>query len=315
MNIRQEMGEVNFFKNFNMGREIEIAGEFIYASMREMYSLKSFNEHFKINKIMYYGAVGVERLQKILLCMYLINQTTDFDDLPKSMKEHKHLALHELIKKSVSDYKLQSNKIKLLEVFQDYYNKHRYGEFSPNYNSNDLIFLFANYFSKIMHVEFTSDFFSYNICDLSNAKKLYINYLGEISYDYYKAIDNKAKELGIYTTELSYTSNATKLFYSQNSGKMYESIKLESIAVKELIVILSKTKSCSNVKKIIAAVKPLDLDIAMVNEYLSDITCFQASEQLTDMVYELYNDIESEKEKAERKELVDLIGNPHVLLD
>ena len=129
MSIRREMGEVNYFKNFNMGREIEIAGEFIYESMREMYSLKSFSEHFKINKILYNGAVGIERLQKILLCMFLINQTKDFDDLPKSLKEHKHIALHELIKKSVPDYKLKSNKIKLLEVFQDYYNKHRYGEF------------------------------------------------------------------------------------------------------------------------------------------------------------------------------------------
>ena len=33
MSIRREMGEVNYFKNFNMGREIEIAGEFIYESM------------------------------------------------------------------------------------------------------------------------------------------------------------------------------------------------------------------------------------------------------------------------------------------
>ena len=246
--------------------------------------------------------------------MFLINQTKDFDDLPKSLKEHKHIALHELIKKSVPDYKLKSNKIKLLEVFQDYYNKHRYGEFSPYYNSNELINLFTNYFSNILQVEFTSDCFS-NPCDLSNAKKLYINYLGETSYDYYKIIDNKATELRIYTTELSYTSNATKLFYSQDFGKMYESIKLESIAVKELIVFLSKTKSRSNVKKIIAAVKPLDLDIAMVNDYLDDITCFRASEQLTDMVYELYNNIESEKEKKERKELVDLIGNPYIILD
>jgi len=119
------MGEVNYFKNFNMGREIEIAGEFIYESMREMYSLKSFSEHFKINKILYNGAVGIERLQKILLCMFLINQTKDFDDLPKSLKAHKHIALHELIKKSVPDYKLKSNKIKLLEVFQDYSNQRR----------------------------------------------------------------------------------------------------------------------------------------------------------------------------------------------
>ena len=86
--------------------------------------------------------------------------------------------------------------------------------------------------------------------------------------------------------------------------------------VKEAQALLqSQVYISSNVKKIIAAVKPLDLDIAMVNDYLDDITCFRASEQLTDMVYELYNNIESEKEKKERKELVDLIGDPYIILD
>ena len=77
-------------------------------------------------------------------------------------------------------------------------------------------------------------------CDLSNAKKLYIDYLGEISYNYYKLIEEKATELGIYTTELSYPSKAIKLFYSQNTDEIYESIRLESIAVKELIVFYQK---------------------------------------------------------------------------
>lgn len=300
MGIKEEFGVVNYFKNFNMGREIEIAGEFIYESMREMYSLKSFNEHFRVNKVLYNGSVGTERLQKILLCMFLVNKINDFDNLPKSLKEHKHLALHELIKKSVSGYKLNKNKIKLLEVFQNYYNEHRYGEFYPDYNVNKLITLFDSYFSSILNVKFTSNYFN-NPCDLSNAKKLYINYLGEISYNYYKIIDDKATKLGIYTTELSYPSNAIKLFYSQNTDEIYEPIRLESIAVKELIVFLSKTKSLSGIKKIIAKIKPLKLDINMANDYLEDITCFSASDDLTDMVCELYNDIEDGKEKNGKK--------------
>ena len=138
-------------------------------------------------------------------------------------------------------------------------------------------------------------------CDLSNAKKLYIDYLGEISYNYYKLIEEKATKLGIYTTELSYPSNAIKLFYSQNTDEIYESIRLESITVKELIVFLSKTKSHSGIKKIIAKIKPLKLDINMANDYLEDITCFRASDDLTDMVCELYNDIEGWKRKNGKK--------------
>ena len=133
---------------------------------------------------------------------------------------------------------------------------------------------------------------------------MYIDYLGEISYNYYKLIEEKATKLGIYTTELSYPSNAIKLFYSQNTDEIYESIRLESIAVKELIVFLSTTKSHSGIKKIIAKIKPLKLDINMANDYLEDITCFRASDDLTDMVCELYNDIEDGKEKWEEKNLL-----------
>lgn len=157
--MKEDFGAVNYFKNFNMGREIEIAGEFIYESMREMYSLKSFDEHFRVNKVLYNASVGTERLQKILLFMFLVNQTSDFDHLPKSLKEHKHLALHELIKKSVPGYKLNKNKIKLLEVFQSYYNEHRYGEFYPDYNTNKLMALFDNYFSSIQNINFTGNHF------------------------------------------------------------------------------------------------------------------------------------------------------------
>ena len=199
-------------------------------------------------------------------------------------------------------------------MFQSYYNEHRYGEFYPDYNANKLMTLFGNYFSSIQNINFTGNHFV-SPCELSNAKKLYIDYLGEISYNYYKLIEEKATKLGIYTTELNYPSNAIKLFYSQNTDEIYESIRLESIAVKELIVFLSTTKSHSGIKKIIAKIKPLKLDINMANDYLEDITCFRASDDLTDMVCELYNDIEDGKEKMGRKELVDLIGNPYVALD
>ena len=56
------MSLIEYYKNFNMGRELETAGEFIYESMREMYTLKSFYNHYQINKILYSGAIGIERL-------------------------------------------------------------------------------------------------------------------------------------------------------------------------------------------------------------------------------------------------------------
>lgn len=42
------MNSISYFKNFNMGRELEICGEFIYESAREMYALRNLYEHFNI---------------------------------------------------------------------------------------------------------------------------------------------------------------------------------------------------------------------------------------------------------------------------
>ena len=35
------MNSISYFKNFNMGKELEICGEFIYESAREMYALRN----------------------------------------------------------------------------------------------------------------------------------------------------------------------------------------------------------------------------------------------------------------------------------
>lgn len=60
-----------------MGREIEIAGEFIYESMREMYSLKSFSEHFKIKILNRY------------LCAFVPQKHIQFFFVVKVMKKQR----------------------------------------------------------------------------------------------------------------------------------------------------------------------------------------------------------------------------------
>lgn len=314
MNIKSDMGEINYYKNFNMGRELETAGEFIYGSIREIYSLKSFNEHFKINQILYYGSVGIERLQKILLSMYLLNSKDDVNFPPEVLLEHKHIALNDKIKASTGLSALNKNHVNMLYLFQEYYKNHRYGEFKLNYDSDRLAELFAKYFQNITNKDYLSDYIC-NPSDIKNIKKLYINYLGVIAREYFKLIRSKSNELGIFTTELTTLSNAIKVFYVLDDETLYDYIQLESIALKELIIYLSKFGAKADIKKITRHIKKLKFDPAMINEYLIDITNFKASDQLTDMVYEFYTEMDSKKLKQKRKEIVDLIGCSTVILD
>ena len=63
------VNEIWDFKSINMGRELEIAGEFIYDSAKRMMAIKGLHNQYEINSILYAGAVGIERLQKIYLCL------------------------------------------------------------------------------------------------------------------------------------------------------------------------------------------------------------------------------------------------------
>lgn len=81
------LNKLNYFKNFNMGRELEIAGEFIYESSLQMKALSFVGNHFNVNTILYNGAVGVERLQKILLCMNM-SSDAELKNPLKCLKGH-----------------------------------------------------------------------------------------------------------------------------------------------------------------------------------------------------------------------------------
>lgn len=53
-----------------MGRELDIAGTFIYRAIKEFDTLTCFREECDIFHILYDLSVGIERLQKILVVLF-----------------------------------------------------------------------------------------------------------------------------------------------------------------------------------------------------------------------------------------------------
>ena len=90
--------EIWDFKSLNMGRELEIAGEFIYDSAKKIMSISGLNNTYEINIILYTGAVGIERLQKIYLCL-VAQDPTDISSMPKCLKQHNHIELQREVNK------------------------------------------------------------------------------------------------------------------------------------------------------------------------------------------------------------------------
>ena len=104
--------EIWDFKSINMGRELEISGEFIYESAKKTMSITGLNNQYEINIILYTGAVGIERLQKIYLCLVLQNPT-DKESVPKCLIEHNH---HELEKEIDILLQKERDSLELLET-------------------------------------------------------------------------------------------------------------------------------------------------------------------------------------------------------
>lgn len=62
--------EIWDFKSINMGRELEISGEFIYESAKKTMSITGLNNQYEINIILYTGAVGIDGYKKFICVLF-----------------------------------------------------------------------------------------------------------------------------------------------------------------------------------------------------------------------------------------------------
>lgn len=298
------------FKNFNMGRELEVAGEFVYESAHRMIGIESFSNEFEVNSILYNGAVGVERLQKILLCLYCINTEEDINNPIRCLMEHNHLDLHDKIQGYI-DCGFNKNHICVLGVFSDYYNNFRYSNYMIDKDDDVRSLIIRIFKRKDGKADFDSPMSLY---EREGFIKFYINLIGEIARKYFDLIREKAHELNMYTYEIDSSSNAVRVFWTAEEKTLYEEMRIERISTKELLIFLYKCKHNDGVFRLMNDLEPLNYDFAFANEYISELSKGKVSPLLVDYTEDLYTDF-SLKEQKDRKEIVDLIGNTESFIE
>ena len=303
--------EIWDFKSLNMGRELEIAGEFIYDSAKEAMSIRGLNNTYEINIILYTGAVGIEKLQKIYLCL-VAPDPTDVSSMPKCLGKHNHIDLQHEVNKFSKD-NLRKNAMSLLGVFADYYNNFRYANYYPGQPEKNLRKLFIG-FLKRLNGKFNFD----EPCaavQFEEFKRFYINELGKLAVHYYSLIHEKARELNTYTYEIDSFSRAARVFWSVQRRTLYEQMILEQNATKELLLYIYKKNRGTGVFRLLDEMEALDFDDGSVNEYLEDLCAGKVNDLLIDYVDDSHEDIEDIAKRKERKELLSLIGNSSVMFD
>lgn len=301
------------YKNFNMGMELDIAGEFIYDGINALNQIHTIEEHATLFSFLYHISVGIERLQKIVVVLYENVNNENHEEFENKLRTHSHTNLNEWICKN-SDLKLNPRENEFLHMLTSFYNSARYDRFNldSQFGKEKEIFskFLLNQFADIIEYHFFDDSV---ILITSHVKEMLGRIVGSLSNKYYNLVHEGCNKAHTFTYEIRADSKAEKVFLSTYKKHSLQMQKVtEKIAFKELLIYLRNTKDKHGLLHYIDDIDSLEFDPALVNEYINDISNGSIPQTLVDEVETLYQE---NNYKKDRHELVDVIGNTRVDFD
>ncbi|SLK12955.1 MULTISPECIES: hypothetical protein [unclassified Paenibacillus] len=292
------------WKNFSLGKELDIAGSFIYNGLKAFDLMENFVHEDGIFEFFYNTAVGIERLEKILVILIEHNDTVDQKDFERSLKTHNHLELlNRITKKHNCGFNNLHNEF--LKLLSSFYKTMRYDRYTLNtiYSHDKERVGLVSFLEKHLKTEiiYKDIFVTQNEWRF---KKFIGKVVGKICEVLYKLIDKEATALNIYTYELRSESKASVIFLA----KKYNFFE-DDIVWKEILIYLINNADSSGILDFIRRIEPLNLEPELVNEY---INVFKSDLKKHSYIYDLeeqYYEIENTKE---RFEMLGLLGNSNV---
>ncbi len=298
------------YKNFNMVVKLDISGEFIYDGIQALNEMSCIEECSSLFSFLYHVSVGVERLQKIIIVLF---EDINSDSFEKSLITHSHSALNSRIIKSAC-IALNSRENKLLQILTEFYKASRYNRFNLNSNHTQEENLLSNFvIDSFPENKIQRHFISRKIILTTDLKEWFGRIIGSITQKYYLLVREVCKKNNTFTYELRPGSKAEKVFLCVHSNNSLQEQKFtEAIAFKELLVYYKNTSDSNAFMRYIEKIKPLNFDIALINEYFSKLCKGNISESLIDEVEYLYEESEY---SVDRMNQVDRIGNTDIMFD
>lgn len=309
--------DVQLKESVLMAREVDLSGEFIYAGLEKFNSMKSLDEPSESFFVLYHLAVGVERLQKVLIVLLEDVRPQEIDSFLETIKKHNHRELATMIKRYIKiDFSKEQNAF--LNMLADFYENHRYDKY--NYYSYDLRklndlseYLKKNYNDYNSSYSELSERYLIN-CDI---KEFIGRIVGRIGQKYYGAIRDTSIKRNIFPYELRVDSPAYKIFMTNDSKLSYQKeLDKDENAVKELLVYLMNTKADNAFLNFMRQIEPLDFDPALVEDFVLHLCKKRVLTDLVDEVdYQYYEaDLFSKEKLKERKEMLGIVANDSVRL-
>jgi hypothetical protein len=302
-----EMDAQTFWKNFSLGKELNVAGGFIFNGLKAFDSMENFGREDEIFEFFYNISVGIERLLKVVVILTEHSDTIDQEQFEKSLITHNHL---ELLKRISNKHNCGLSNLhnEFLEMLSNFYKTTRYDRYtlSSILNNDKEIVSLVTFLEKHLEIkiEYKGMFITPNEW---RCKKFIGKVVGKISEVLYDLVKSESRAKNIYTYELPDESKASIIFLA----KKYDFFDYD-IVWKELIIYLINTNDRSRILDFIREIEPLNFEPELVNEYLNAVKSDLKRDYYLYEIEEYYQDIDNKKE---RFEMLGLLSNPHVHFD
>lgn len=305
------MTKLEYFKNFNIGKEIDLAGTFAYNALSILNTTQDVYLNDQIFMFLYNASVSVERMQKCVLFMYGNYNGSEIEQFAETIKIHDHQNLQCRIN-GYTKKKLSEEQNALLTLLRKFYADGRYSNYSMDgaYDYKSALEDFVKQYYDASMVK-THSFTEVTYIS-EEAKERIGRTLGKLLCYYYDLIREKAHELNLYTYELRSGSPAEKVFLNTFPKSSLQAINAsERNALAELIVYLITNKDSTGYLNYVRGLEPLGLDPHLVPEYLADIMNRKIPQSLVDEVETIYVDMPN-NQVIDRKDSISIIGETYV---
>lgn len=296
------MKKEEFWKNFNIGREVQLSGNFIYDGLLIFEQMESFNYEDEIFEFLYFISVGMERLMKANIILIEHDNDKDQDEFEKSLITHNHADLLIRIEKK---HKLQLGKVhnEFIQILTKFYKSFRYDRFSlKNYQDSDKeknnLIKFLN---KYKGIEISNNYLNVTSND-KRIKKFIGKVIGKIINALYEILEKESHKLALYTYEIRTFSKSYKIFLEKDF-----TFERERILQKEILIYLLRNNEDSGFKEHIDNfLPPLEFSNGSENTYAKCLFDLSQSSEFLDELETMYDDLENKKL---RLEAIDIIGS------
>ncbi|GHA19007.1 hypothetical protein GCM10008090_30900 [Arenicella chitinivorans] len=287
----------DYWQNFELLKEIEVAGGFIYDGLRALHEIEYLHHETEIFSVLYNLSVGLERLIKVSIILLEYEDGIDPIQFEKTLITHNHSELISRVQKQ-QNLRLGKAHNEFLSLLAKFYKSYRYDRYSLDTvkelsKEKEALISFLD---KHIELEFSSNILGDSFVSNTRKTKKFIGKLvRKVVDEIYSVIRNESYRKNIYTYEVRSKSKAYKFILGDDVD-----FSLEDILWKELLIFLLSYKGKSDHLDFIKSFDPLNFDIAMLREYLDAVKNDVDKIGLIDELEYLYEDVENKSERFER---------------